>query len=327
MSAEAIDVAVLGATGIAGQELTSILAEHPYAAEPKTPTREELLEFEGADVVFSALANTKSSTHIVRFRDLGCTVIDLSDELRLPSPELYQRWHPNRKPHPAPHLLRDDTPYGLPELNRYELQPGTKLVSMPGCYPTATLLALVPLISRGLIETELMVVDAISGYSGRGKDADNTDVIDEHGVGYNVKPYKTGREHQHVGEMERMMGEETVFFSPDVGPYERGLRVKAYTRLADGITAEHVRDTLEEAYAAEPFVAVSPEDKIPDIAETAHTDECHIGFVVVKNSIQLGSSIDNIRKGTVSQAVQVLNLIRGLPETTGLTPKAGWQPE
>lgn len=321
-----INASVLGATGDAGKELTRILRGHSNVVGLQTPTREELPEFEGTEVLFSALPNGESSPYVARFRDLGCTVIDLSDELRLPSPELYKRWHPDRDPHPAPHLVRDDTPYGLPELNRDELQPGTKLVSMPGCYPTAALLALMPLVSRSLIKTDLMVVDAISGYSGRGKDADNSDVIDERGVGHNVKSYKIGREHQHVGEMEQMLGVDRVFFSPSVGPFRRGLRIKANAQLAAGVTADAVQETLEDAYAPEPFIAVLTEEKIPDIADTTHTDKCHIGFVVVANVIQIGSSIDNLRKGAASQAVQVFNLIHGLPEETGLTPKSGWQP-
>ncbi len=322
---ESFNAAVLGSTGYTGQELTIALKEHPNIRDVQTPGREDLLEFEGAEVVFSALPHGQSAPEVARFRDLGCTVIDLSGDLRFATPGLYEKWY--GQPHPEPRLLSNRVPYGLPEMNREELEPGTKLVAMPGCYPTATVLALAPLVKRGLIKPGgIMAINADSGYSGRGKDADNSDVIHNGGTGHNVKPYKTGERHQHIGEMRRFLHQETIFFSPKVLPIKRGMLVQSTAQLAVGATANDVLETLEETYAAEPFVAVSPDDKIPDIAETAHTDECHIGFVAVRSIIQVGSSIDNLRKGAASQAVQAFNLIHGLPETMGLTPKAGWQP-
>jgi N-acetyl-gamma-glutamyl-phosphate reductase len=322
---KSFEVAVLGASGSVGKELVEILSGHPNVSTVNTPPRDELPEFEGSDVVFSALPHGESANEVTRFRDEGSTVIDLSGDLRFPNPGSYEKWY--RRLHPAPHLLTQKIPYGLPELNRGALEPGRKLVSMPGCYPTAALLALVPLKQRAMINAgEMITVTADSGYSGRGKNADNSDLIDDNGRGYNVTPYKTGREHQHVGEMEQWLGDASVFFSPNVLPIERGMLVKAATKLAFGVSPAAVREVFEEAYAEEPFVAVLPEESIPDITETARTDECHIGFVVVKQCILVGSSIDNLRKGAGSQAVQVFNRISSLPEETGLRPKAGWPP-
>lgn len=324
-----VDVAVLGSTGATGEELVAILKEHPGVSSVTTPSsREALDEFEGRDLVYSALPNGASSPHVGRLRDLGCTVIDLADDLRLPSAELWEKWRPG-KAHPAPHLVSADIPYGLPELNRDQLEPGVELVAMPGCYPTPTLLTLVPLLEQGLIDLEVPAqVTGLSGYSGRGRKHDNSDLIDEAGVGHNTKPYKPGREHQHIPEMEQLLGEETLSFTPFVLPNERGLLVNIGVQLAEGVAPSDLRDALEERYGDEPFVAVCEEGTMPDITSTTHTHECHIGVgrTTTRRTAQLIGGIDNLLKGSASQAVQVGNLLTGFPETTRLTPKAGWSP-
>jgi N-acetyl-gamma-glutamyl-phosphate reductase len=287
-------------------------------------------------VVFSALPNYVSAIEADRHRSNGSTVIDLSGDLRFPTAESYNDWHD--KPHPAPHLL--PAPYCLPEYphiagkhtpndpRHTSLAPGRKLASIPGCYPTATLLALLPLLSRNLIDMQGMpvIVDADSGISGRGKKP--TEDTHYMSVSNNAVPYKTGREHRHVGEMELFLDDNEVFFSPTTIAIERGMLVKATARLAFGVTPGRVRQAFSEAYSENhtPFVKVLADETLPTIQETIRTDECHIGFVVVKHTIQIGSSLDNLRKGAASQAVQAFNIMHGLDETSGLKPQKDWRP-
>ncbi len=328
-------VAVLGGSGFAGQELTGILENHPAVASVQTPVTGELAEFEGSEVVFAALPNHTSAREVDRHYSNGSTVIDLSGDLRFPTAGSYNAWHD--RPHPAPHLL--PAPYCLPEYphiagkhtpddpRHTSLAEGRKLASMPGCYPTATLLGLLPLLHRGLIDMQgaPIIIDADSGISGRGKKpSEETHFMS---VSNNAVSYKTGRQHRHVGEMELFLDGNEVFFSPTTIAIERGMLVKATARLAVGTTLGQVRQAFVDAYEATPltapFVKVLPEDELPTIQETVRTDECHIGFVVVNRTIQIGSSLDNLRKGAASQAVQAFNVMHGLDETVGLTPKKG----
>ena len=314
-----IDVAVLGYGGFIGQELVDTLKKHPRVDNIHTPTREELPEFEGSEVIFSALPPGKSAKQVTRFLRLGSTILDFAGDSRFQTAPEYEKWY--GQPHPAPEIL--PVPYGLPEHSRDQLQ-GQPLVAIPGCYPTGALLALRPLVDKGLIQTDTtIIVNADSGVSGAGKEP--TELTSYMNMSGNAVSYKTGRQHRHVGEIEQFLDGRSIFFSPTVIPIERGMLVKVNAHLVDGTTQQDVHNVLGTAYRKEPFTHVLPEEKIPEIKETTYTDECHIGAVVVGNTLQTGSSLDNLRKGGSSQGIHVFNIVLGFPETTGLTPKSSMQ--
>lgn len=318
---EKVDVAVLGSTGYVGQELVGILKDHPAVDDIYAPSRKELDEFEDGDVVFLALPHGESARHAARFRDLGKWVIDLSGDLRFQTAEEYEKWY--GQPHPAPDLL--PVPYALMDDERRDKLGGQQVVSVPGCYPTATLLGMLPLLENGTFrESGPIAVDAISGISGRGKDADRSDIFND-SEGYNAAPYKAGREHRHVGEIEQFLNGRSIFFSPTVIPLERGMLVKT-TAQSDGdyIDTPLVLDMLDAVYKGDPFIEVLPEGRLPDIKDTAYTDQCHIGAVAAGGMVQTVSSIDNLRKGAASQAVEAFNAMIMVRPDMGLTPKDGW---
>jgi N-acetyl-gamma-glutamyl-phosphate reductase len=321
-----IVVAILG-DGDAGKALNDIMERHPNVDTPHMLSSSEFRDFEGSDVVFSALPAGVSAGEVARFRDRGCTVIDMSGDLRFPTLEQYERWYGTDKKHPAPRLISDRVPYGLSEINRQQLEPGLKLVSGPGCYATAVILAMAPLHERDMIESgSVTTIAAGSGYSGRGKNADNSDILRPDGSGYNTKQYKPGRTHQHVGEIEHVLNGQNILFNPSVLPIRQGILATLSIRLARGVTPEAAAEALHEAYDHEPFVKVLQEGEPLETAAVAGSHECHIGFTALKDTIFMSSGLDNLFKGASSTATQVFNLIQGLPETAGLTPKQGWQP-
>ena len=325
-------VAIVGATGYAGQELVRLLARHPHAtlatatasqassAPRRLPALARIWEGEvqpldvaavtaAADIVFLALPEAASAELGAQFVDAGKRVIDLSGAFRLRDDAARARWYPATK------ALPDGVVYGLTEFTGAEI-PGARLVSCPGCYPTASLLALQPLAEAGLLKPGSdVIVDAKSGVSGAGKaPSDRTHFCENHG---SVAAYGLFG-HRHTAEMLQFLGRE-VTFTPHLVPLDRGILSTMYARLAPGVTAAQVSDTLATAHARSVFVRLTG-DALPEIKHVAHTNFCDIGWRVDEASgrVILVSVIDNLLKGAAGQAVQNYNLLVGLDETTGL---------
>ncbi|HEX5797910.1 MAG TPA: N-acetyl-gamma-glutamyl-phosphate reductase [Candidatus Saccharimonadales bacterium] len=313
-----VDVAVLGANnGFIGIEAAETLRGHPYVDRVLTPPSEELDQFEGADVVFSALPHGISAQYVEKFSGLGSMVVDFSGDLRFQTAEEYKRAYQVDE-HPAPSVL--SVPYGLPEHHRDQLK-GRSIAAVPGCYPTGSLLPLQPLVEAGLLEREpMIVIDADSAVSGAGNNPSKTTHFMN--VSGNATPYNTGNVHRHVPEIEQFLNGRSVFFSPMIIPIEQGMVIRINVSLVEGTDVEDVQEVLAGTYTDEPFVHVLEDGRVPSAKDTARTDECHIGAVGVGRTVQLISTLDNLRKGGSSQGVHVFNLMRGYPETAGLTPKA-----
>jgi N-acetyl-gamma-glutamyl-phosphate reductase len=145
-------------------------------------------------------------------------------------------------------------------------------------------------------------------------------------VAGNATPYDIGDVHRHVPEIEQFLNGRSVFFSPMVIPIEQGMLIRTSVSLNDAKTADDVREILGKTYESEPFVHVLANGEVPTVKDTARTDECHIGAVGVGQTVQLISSLDNLRKGGSSQGVHIFNIMMGYPETAGLTPKASMRP-
>jgi N-acetyl-gamma-glutamyl-phosphate reductase len=211
----------------------------------------------------------------------------------------------------------DEAVYSVPELHRQQV-PGATLIANPGCYPTASLLAIRPLIDAGLVGSGPILIDAKSGPTGAGRKLDDAMTFNE--LGENHYPYRVGS-HQHVPEIERYLGREIVF-TPHLLPTRRGLLVTAYFRVADGVRAAALRACLESKYGSEPLVQVVEPGPSIGIGVVAHKPIARVAVapIIKAGFARVFGSIDNLMKGAASQAVQNLNLAMGLPETQGLIP-------
>ena len=325
-------VAVIGATGYAGQELVRLLARHPRTTltvatgsqATSTPRRLPALAriWDGeiapldvarvraeADVAFLALPEAAAAEIAPALLDAGLRVVDLSGAFRLRDAGMRARWYPATSSLPA------GVVYGLTEFTRAEIR-SARLVSNPGCYPTASLLALLPLVQAGLIAADAdIVIDAKSGISGAGKaPSERTHFCETHG---SVAAYGVFA-HRHTPEMEQMLG-RAVTFVPHLVPLDRGILASHYVRLARGPTAAQVAEAFEHAYAREPFVRLTG-GELPEIKHVAWTNFCDIGWAVDEGSGRalVVSAIDNLGKGAAGSAVQNFNVLCGLDECAGL---------
>ena len=323
-------VAIAGATGYAGQELVRILARHPgvtltaamSSATTSAPRPLPALAriWDGAvipldadrlvaeaDVVFLALPETASAELAPALLERGVRVIDLSGAFRIRADADRHKWYPATASLPA------GTVYGLSEGHQDAIR-GARLVSNPGCYPTAALLALEPLAKAGLLEGSV-VVDAKSGISGAGKaPSERTHFSENHG---SVAAYAVFS-HRHTAEMEQEL-KSTVTFVPHLVPLDRGILETIYALVRRGTTESDIADVLRRAYADAPFVRLTG-SALPEIKHVAHTNFCDIGWKVDegRGRIVLVAAIDNLIKGAAGSAVQNLNILLGLDERTGL---------
>jgi len=271
-----------------------------------------------ADVVFLGLPHGVAAQTAKRARAADVRVIDLSADFRLTTPAAYKRWYGHD--HPTPDLL--PAPYGLPELNRAALR-GAPLIGNPGCYPTSVLLGIAPLLRAGALTDGTIIADAKSGVSGAGRaPKQNTHFVE---VSENLAPYNIGRVHRHVGEMEQeaaRMAAGTgpqIVFTPHLLPINRGILSTIYARIPADWSEEQVRALYAEQYAGEPFVRLLPKGQHATIGHTAHTNMCAISLTLAAPGVLIVlSSIDNLVKGAAGQAIQNMNLMFGLEETTGL---------
>jgi N-acetyl-gamma-glutamyl-phosphate reductase len=325
-------VAVAGATGYTGQELLRLLSRHPAVSVIAAmssgqsagaarrlpaltrlwdgaivPLSPEALASE-ADIVFLALPDAAAAELAPSLADRGVRVIDLSGAFRLRNADTRARWYPET------HRLPDGLAYGLTERERGAVA-RAQVVANPGCYPTATLLALAPLADAGLLLPSAdIVVDAKSGVSGAGKTpSERTHFSEIHGsmAAYGVF------NHRHGAEIEQGIGRE-VTFTPHLIPIDRGILSTIYVRLAPGTTEDALADAYDRAYHGATFVRLVGA-ALPEIKHVAHTNFCDIGWKVdASGRAILVSVIDNLLKGASGQAVQNLNVMLGLDERTGL---------
>jgi N-acetyl-gamma-glutamyl-phosphate reductase len=264
------------------------------------------------DAAIVAYPHGASAPTVAGLRERGIVVADLSADFRLREMPTYERWYGD---HGAPDLFGDAV-YGLTELYRDELR-GAKLVAVPGCYPTASVLGLAPLAEKGLLTD--VVVSAMQGTSGYGRSSD--DVVHFSAMTENAFPYKT-EGHRHRPEIEQELAAlgsaAPVTFVPHLLPLDQGELTSCFAQLTEPMDKQAVQELYRERYAGEPFVHVV--DSPPGLREVRDTNECHVYVTVEERGRVLAfSAIDNIWKGASSQAIQCLNLMLGFEETEGLT--------
>jgi N-acetyl-gamma-glutamyl-phosphate reductase len=328
-------VVVAGASGYAGALAARLLHRHPgfelVAITSRSDAGRRLdelyphhrvplvmdafdVEHHGnVDAAIVAYPHGASAPAVAELHERGVKVVDLSADFRLNDPEVYLEWYGE---HGAPNLFGHAV-YGLPELYREQIAEA-HLVACPGCYPTAAILGLAPLARAGLIDD--LVIDAKSGVSGAGRAATHAThfvTIDE-----NMKPYKVGK-HRHAPEIDqelRLLGaaDVTSLFTPHLVPLDQGELVSSYVTPTREVSQEELDELFTSAYDAEPFVEVAT--GAPGVRDVRETNICRIHAVAEPRTGKLlvFSVIDNLWKGTASQAVQNLNLMFGMDETESL---------
>lgn len=339
------NVAIIGAGGYAGAELVSILLRHPSAriaglfgsaraeADGKTQSFSELFpRFRGQmdvpvraadagtvaslrpDAVFLATPHEASLDLARDLRSRGLVVLDLSAAFRLTDASLYPRFYGFE--HGQPGLLREAV-YGLPELSRERIT-GAGLIAVPGCYPTSAILPLAPLVRAGAIKTGTRpIVDSISGVSGAGRAPTARNAFCE----VSVQHYGV-LTHRHGPEIDAHAGTPVVF-TPQIGPYDRGILSTIHVELASGWNGDRVQRALHDIYAREPFVRLLPPGQWPSVGAVRGTNFCDIAWACDESHSHLiiASAIDNLVKGAAGQAVQCMNVALGLDEGLGLDPR------
>ncbi len=342
----AYQAALVGGSGYTGAELLRLLSGHPdlevvhvtadsnagAAVADLYPSLgpaygglryQELVvgDLAGLDVAFLGLPHGESQRVVPDLVGHVAHVIDLGADFRLPA-DVYQEWY--GEAHGAPELLNRFS-FGLPELFRDAIVQRDH-VAAPGCYPTAAALALAPLLADGLVEPAGLVVDAVSGVSGRGRGLSAASLFGE--ANENVSSYGL-LTHRHTGEMEVALGRVAgtpveVLFTPHLVPMTRGLLATCHARpAASGLSTEGLLECYREFYAGEPFVAVL--DDPPATKATLASNAAHVTvrFDERTGSVLAIAALDNLVKGASGQALQAANLVLGLPEPTGLTAVGG----
>ena len=311
-----IALTALIAKGHAGQELAQVFPHLASLGLPKLAAASEV-DWNNVDVVFCGLPHGTAHAEIAKLPE-RINVIDMSADFRLRDPSVYAEWYGGE--HSAPQLLKSAV-YGLTEHYAESIR-SARVVACPGCYPTAVLLALLPLVKAKLIETDDLIIDAKSGVSGAGRTLKQNILFSEAGEG--LSPYGIGN-HRHVPEIEQELGAASggtvkINFTPHLAPMSRGELCTIYLRLSGKSRAADLRAALTSAYAAAPFVRVVEEGTIPATQHVRGSNFCHIGAFAdrIDGRAIVVSAIDNLVKGSAGQALQNFNLMYGLEETTAL---------
>ena len=330
-------IGIVGFSGYSGAELIQILSRHPlaepvllehrdaapeprplgYTGPRRLPCTPESVHSAGIAGVFLATAPEISMELALGFLEAGAKVVDLSGAFRLGTPENYQQWY--KEAHTQPALLAEAV-YSIPEFHR-ALVPKARLVSNPGCYPTAANLALKPLVDAGAIRRDCGIVcDAKSGVSGAGRKASLKTAFCEITENFSAYSLLT---HRHVPEVLRTSGlQEAEFsFTAHLLPIDRGILETIYFRASESIrSAQDLVDIYQRAYQNEPFVRVYPPGQVPELRVVTRTNYCDISatFDAKTGRAVIVTLIDNIGKGAAGQAMQNMNLALGFPETAGL---------
>lgn len=338
-----IRIAIIGATGHTGEVIIDILLNHPQAkitklyntskesvniadVFPKLKNRLDLdckeTDFDeigdSCDVVFLALPHTVAMDYVPRLLSMGKKIIDLSSDYRLKDARVYEKSY-NKKHKDASGLK--EAVYGLPEFYRGDIKKA-KLIANPGCYPTAALLSLIPLLALDLIEPDSIIIDAKSGISGAGKKVSRELLFIE--VNEDFHAYKVN-EHQHMPEINQIISKVAgkklqVTFVPHLLPINRGILETIYVKKSKDLKVkkQNLIELYKRFYKNEPFVRIKKEGEFPRLKDVVGTNFCDIGLKEDTESIIVISAIDNLLKGASGQAVQNMNIMFNFPEKTGL---------
>jgi len=335
-----IRVAIIGASGYTGAESVEIILRHSEAElvyltalpqecgavgdvfpqfKGRCDLQIEPLDFDKltglADAALCCLPHKVSMEFVPKLLGAGLKVIDFSADYRLKNPKVYEKFY-NVKHIDTANLAR--AVFGLPELFREQIT-GADLIANPGCYPTGALLAIAPLLKKGLVETDSIIVNAVAGVSGAGRNPSSKFHFPN--MNENFFAYGIGV-HRHMPEMEQIAGEIAgcdvrMLFQPHAGPFDRGILSTVYCQPKGKINSDQLSKLYNDFYSSEPFVQIC--DDAPAVKDVAGTNYCHIFVTCAKGKIISFSAIDNLVKGASGQAIQNMNIVFGLEETLGLS--------
>jgi N-acetyl-gamma-glutamyl-phosphate reductase len=336
-------IGILGASGYTGADAVRLLARHPHAEITALTANThagktmhevfphlfmldlprlkewEQVDWTKLDAVFCGLPHgtTQEIIAAVLAANPAIKILDMSADFRLSDMKAYAQWYGHEHRAPA---LQGEAVYGLTEFYRKKIA-AARLVACPGCYPTAALLALVPIAKAKLIDVDDIVIDAKSGITGAGRGLKQNTQFSEAGEG--LSPYSAGT-HRHAPEIEQEIGiaagsAVTVNFTPHLIPMSRGELCTSYVKLRGG-SADDLREALADTYRDEPFVHVANKGVLPQTQNVRGSNYVQIGVFAdrIKNRAIVISVLDNLVKGSAGQAIQNMNLMLGFPETTGL---------
>lgn len=338
-----INVGIVGGTGYTGVELLRILSQHPQVELRAITSRSEEgvavadmfpslrgkvdLKFvtpdnaslNDCDVVFFATPHGVAMSQAEELIANGVKVIDLAADFRLQDVEAFEKWY--KMPHRCPDVLKNDSVYGLVEINREKIK-NAKVIANPGCYPTTVVLGLAPLLEKGLIELDGIVADCKSGVSGAGRGASVANLLSEAGDNFKAYGVSGHRHHPEISEHLAVIAGEKVglTFVPHLVPMIRGMFSTIYVRIKPEARDTDFQALYEERYAGERFIDVMPAGSLPETRTVRAANDLRIalsrpggGDTLIVLVVQ-----DNLVKGAAGQAVQNMNLLFGLPESTGL---------
>ena len=337
-----VQIAILGASGFVGGELLRLCAAHPHlrpvrlfgdsqagqsvgevhphlalAYPGATIERYDAGALDGIELVFAALPHGQTQALAHKILGLGIPFVDLGADFRLQDPAAYQTWYGEE--HRAPELLGSFV-YGIPELHREAIRTASA-VAAAGCYPTATILALKPLVDAGLIERESIVVDASSGVSGAGRGAKEATAFNT--VSGSLSAYGLVS-HRHTAEMEASLGAR-LLFTPHLAPMSRGILATCYGRATRPMQPDEPLEALRKAYGDEPFVHVTEQSPATKWTLGANSVQVTARYDPRTGSVLAIAALDNLVKGAAGQMIQCANLMLGFEETAGL-PLCGVYP-
>src|SRR5438445_5488084 len=327
-----VKAAVAGANGYAGMTAVNLLARHPaveltqltsrsYAGRPYSelfPLLELTGEFApelsayGLDVIFSCLPHNVGAARVKAWLDAGLRVIDMSADFRLHDASEYPTWY--QQPHPSPALL-ERAVLGLPELHAEDLK-NAELIAVPGCYSTASILALAPAVSAGLVGSDV-IVDAKSGVSGAGRSPGlgvHFSEVNETLGAYAIEG------HRHLPEIVQELDGLAVTFVPHLAPMTRGILATCYFDLKGSVG--ELQDAYREFYAGQPFTKV--DDKTPSTKLATHSNLCLVNVAVQGRKAVVTAALDNLVKGASGQGVECFNIAFGFDRTTALEGPVQW---
>ena len=327
-----LKAAVAGANGYAGMTAVSLLARHPGVELAQLTSRSfagkaysevfPLLDVEGEflaepapdglDVIFSCLPHNVGAARVATWLDAGLRVVDMSADFRLRDSSEYPKWY--RQPHPAPALL-ERAVFGLPELHENELK-NAELIAVPGCYSTASILALAPAVSAGLVGSDV-VIDAKSGVSGAGRSPGlgvHFSEVNETLGAYAIEG------HRHLAEIVQELDGLAVTFVPHLAPMTRGILATCYFDLKGSLG--ELQDAYREFYAGQPFTKVV--DKTPTTKLATHSNLCLVNVSAQGRKAVVTAALDNLMKGASGQGVECFNIAFGFDRTTALVGPVQW---
>ena len=334
------NIGIVGAAGYSGVELIKLLLNHPEAEIKKLfghstvgsrineihPSLRNMISLEiekfsaealnELDLIYVALPSGQTFDVVAQAYTAGVKVVDIGGDFRLKNTDEYKKYYKHE--HAAVELLNKSV-YGLSEWNEDQIA-NAEIVANPGCYPTSVLLPLIPLLKESLIDESFISIVSYSGTSGAGKSVTQNMIFSE--VNESVRAYKVGN-HQHIPEIKQSLemftnSSPSFSFVPHLLPVTRGIYTTIHVKVKHGVGEETVSQAYASSYDSKPFIRlVNP--SVPEMKDVAYTNFCDVGFKLIENNmLVVMSTIDNLVKGAAGQAIQNMNIMFGLTQSTGL---------